>query len=233
MIRSAGIIAAGEGSRLKQAGIPVHKPLLEVGGFPLIGHALRHLQEAGIGRAVIIFNEAEQDCADWARQHFPSMALEILVKSTKSSFESFWRVGRALGPGRHLLSTVDSICSPAELLKMTAPVPKSPRDIFLGVTSFVHDEKPLWVETEPGGLKIRALGGPSGNYATAGFYNVSDEVFKRELRDDLTSLRAFLKELTLDGFPTYAVPLADVVDVDTPEDIAIAEQFLKHSRSRT
>ena len=27
--------------------------------------------------------------------HFPSLELEIIVKTTRSSFESFWRVGRA------------------------------------------------------------------------------------------------------------------------------------------
>ena len=33
MIDSAGIIAAGEGSRLKLAGIEVHKPLVPIAGF--------------------------------------------------------------------------------------------------------------------------------------------------------------------------------------------------------
>ena len=231
MIDSAGIIAAGDGNRLKLAGIEVHKPLVAIAGFPLIGHTLRQFVDAGVRRGVIIFNEAQQECADWVRKSFPTLELEILMKSTRSSFESFWRVGRALGPGRHLVCTVDSICSPADWRKMIASKAGSAHEILLGVTSFVHDEKPLWVGTEPGSLKITEIGGLGGNYATAGFYNVSDAIFRRELKNDVSSLRVFLKVLLREGFPASAVPLADVIDVDTAEDIDLAERFISEIRS--
>jgi choline kinase len=226
MIASAGIIAAGEGSRLKLNGIQIHKPLVPICGFPLIGHTLRQLVDAGIHRAVIIFNEAEQDCVDWVQRHFPALELEILIKSTTSSFESFWRVGRALGPGRHLICAVDSICSPADWRKMMSSKAGSAREVILGVTSFVHDEKPLWVRTEPGSLRIAEIGGLAAGYATAGLYNVCDDIFERELAGSISSLRVFLKQLLREGFPASAVPLADVIDVDTPEDVQIAERFI-------
>jgi len=226
MIDSAGIIAAGEGSRLKMSGIEVHKPLVPIAGLPLIGHTLRQFVDLGLQRVVIIFNESEQDCVDWVRKHFSALDLEILVKSTRSSFESFWRVGRALGPGRHLICTVDSICSPADWRTMTASKAGSVRDVLLGVTSFVHDEKPLWVRTEPGSLRIVEIGGSGDNFATAGFYNVGDAIFERELRNDISSLRVFLRELLREGFPVRAVPLADVIDVDTAKDINLAERFI-------
>ena len=230
MINSVGIIAAGEGSRLKLSGLEVHKPLVPIAGFPLIGHTLRQIVNAGIRCAVIIFNEAEQECADWVRKQFPELALEILVRSTKSSFESFWRVGRALGPGRHLICTVDSICSPADWRTMTTSKAGSAREILLGVTSFVRDEKPLWIGTDPGSLRIVEMGGSGGNYATAGFYNVSEAIFVGEVRDDISSLRVFLRDLLRQGFPMRAIPLAEVIDVDTAEDIDLAERFLSEIR---
>ena len=226
MIEAAGIIAAGRGSRLRLDGIDVHKPMVPICGFPLIGHTLRQLIGAGIRRVVIIFNEAEQDCAAWVRKHFPALQLEILVKSTSSSFESFWRVGRALGAGRHLICAVDSICSPADWHKMISSKAGSSREMVLGVTSFIHDEKPLWVRTEPGSLKILQFGGPGEEYATAGFYNVAAGIFERELAHDISSLRVFLKRLLEEGFSATAVPLADVIDVDTAEDVRIAERFM-------
>jgi choline kinase len=226
MIESAGVIAAGEGSRLKLDGIEIHKPLVPICGFPLIGHTLRQLIDAGIRRTVIIFNETEQECVNWVRKHFLALELEILVKSTGSSFESFWRVGRALGPGRHLICAVDSICSPSDWRKMITSKAGSARELVLGVTSFVHDEKPLWVRTERGSLKIAEIGGLREEYATAGFYNVGDDIFERELTHDISSLRGFLKQLLREGFPASAVPLADVIDVDTAEDIQIAERFM-------
>jgi NDP-sugar pyrophosphorylase family protein len=221
---SAGIIAAGEGSRFKQQGIQTHKPLIPVGGFPLIGHTLRNLQAAGIGRAVIILNEQEGECVDWIREHFPSMNLEFIVKSTKSSFESFWRVGRQLGPGRHLLSTVDSICPSSELLKMAEA--GSGDGLYLGVTSFVDDEKPLWVTLDPSSNRISNLGASSGTHATAGFYNVPARIFERGLDDGIASLRVFLKRLADEGTPVFGVSLAKVVDVDSPKDLAEAERMI-------
>ena len=160
MIRSAGIIAAGEGRRLKMEGLKVSKPLIPIAGTPLIGHTLRQFLEIGVDRVAIIFNETQEECVDWVRAHFTSLKLQILVKTTRSSFESFWRIGRALGPGRHLISTVDSICSTTDWRTMFGSEVDSERDILLGVTSFVHDEKPLWVRTEPESLRIVSLGVP-------------------------------------------------------------------------
>jgi choline kinase len=230
MIASAGIIAAGEGSRLKTDGVGISKPLVPIAGLPLIGYALRQFVKIGVRRVVIIFNESEQDCVKWVRTHFSALDLEILVRSTQSSFESFWRVGRALGPGRHLISAVDSICSPADWRAMIASRARSQRDVLLGVTAFVHDEKPLWVRTKPGSLKIAEIGGPREDFATAGFYNVGDAIFERELADGISSLRVFLRELLREGFPLRAIPLADVIDVDTAEDINLAERFLSRIR---
>ncbi len=230
MIRSAGIIAAGEGRRLKMEGLKVSKPLIPIAGTPLIGHTLRQFLEIGVDRVAIIFNESQEECVDWVRAHFTSLKLQILVKTTRSSFESFWRIGRALGPGRHLISTVDSICSTTDWRTMFGSEVDSERDILLGVTSFVHDEKPLWVRTEPESLRIVSLGGPHERFATAGIYGVGDAIFEREWENGISSLRVFLGRLLREGFPLRAVPLGDVIDVDTVEDINLAERFLSQIR---
>ena len=230
MISSGGIIAAGEGRRLKMDGLTFSKPLVPIAGTPLIGHTLQQLLEVGVERVAIIFNETQQECADWVRAHFSSLELEILVKTTRSSFESFWRVGRALGPGRHLICTVDSICSPEDWRTMSASAADSDREVLLGVTSFVHDEKPLWVATKPESLKIVNLGASFGKFTTAGIYGVTEAIFEREWEDGISSLRAFLGQLLREGFPFRAVPLGDVIDVDTVEDIKLAERFLSRIR---
>ncbi len=232
MIRSAGIIAAGEGSRFAKAGFKTHKPLIPVAGIPLIGHTLRRYQDAGIHKIVVIFNENEADCVDWVKAHFPRFETQIIVKSTASSFESFCRVGEALGPGRHLMSTVDSICSPADVTRMLEKGDADGKnsEIHLGITEFVHDEKPLWVDFDAKTQKIKALSIPGGKWATAGFYNVPGSIFKSKPDFPVSSLRVYLKWLVDQGFQVSGVPLADVVDVDTPEDLAIAEKLLQAQR---
>ena len=74
------------------------------------------------------------------------------------------------------------------------------------------------------------LGAPSGKFATAGIYGVTETIFEREWEDGISSLRAFLGQLLREGFPFRAVPLGDVIDVDTVEDIKLAERFLSRIR---
>ena len=48
------ILAAGSGSRLGSAASGVPKPLITVGGVPLIAHTLRHARQSGCLRAIIV-----------------------------------------------------------------------------------------------------------------------------------------------------------------------------------
>jgi NDP-sugar pyrophosphorylase family protein len=102
---SGGIIAAGEGSRLRQAGWAVPKPMVPVAGVPRIASAIRNFVAAGITRLSIIVNEQERDCAAWVRGRFPELDLRLTVKTTASSLESF-RESRAKPGGAALVSTV-------------------------------------------------------------------------------------------------------------------------------
>ena len=52
MISTAILLAAGEGSRLRSAA--PFKPLCEVAGRSLLGHALDGLGEAGLKRVVVV-----------------------------------------------------------------------------------------------------------------------------------------------------------------------------------
>ncbi|HEX4510868.1 MAG TPA: sugar phosphate nucleotidyltransferase, partial [Burkholderiaceae bacterium] len=53
MIRSAMILAAGRGERMRPLTDTTPKPLLMLAGRPLIEHHLKHLSEAGIRDFVI------------------------------------------------------------------------------------------------------------------------------------------------------------------------------------
>jgi 1L-myo-inositol 1-phosphate cytidylyltransferase len=76
MIRTAVLLAAGEGSRLRSAA--ASKPLCEVGGRPLIEHAIGNLAEAGLERVVVVLGyEAARIEAHLAARSWP-IAVEVV-----------------------------------------------------------------------------------------------------------------------------------------------------------
>lgn len=230
-ITSGGIIAAGDGSRFKKSGIIAHKPLICVNGFPLIGHTLKNFESCGIKKIVIIFNEMESECVQWVKENFPRLEVRFIVKSTKSSYESFMLVGKALCPGRHLMTTVDSFCELKEFKKMTNQFdPKDP-SLYLGVTNFVQDEKPLWVGMDKKNNHITQLGLSRGDAVTCGFYNVPHEIFALTPENEIESLRFYLKWLLEKHVPIHGISLGQVIDIDDPQDLQSAELMLKKEKS--
>ncbi len=225
-IRAGGVIAAGEGSRLRPGGLGVPKPLATVGGLPLIEHVLRRFEAAGLESAAVIFNESEGDCAAYVRSR-PGIPVRVLVKTTASSLESFGEILRLLPSGRVLVSTVDAFLPDAEFLRFVRASGEAPEEAtVLAVTSFVDDERPLWATLGEDG-RIRALGGPSGNIGTAGLYAVPDSVRKLSPPPGLARLRDFLGWLVASGVPVTGVSLPEVIDVDRPGDLALAEEMLR------
>ncbi len=222
-IASGAVIAAGEGSRLKEFGVP--KPLVEVGGVPLIAHVLGNFEAAGIASAAVIFNEAEKGCASFVRERFGNLVSKIVVKTTLSSLESFREVLAVAPPGRLLVSTVDAFCPQEQFVKFVRRAEELPSNAtVLAVTRYVHDEKPLWVTTTRSG-RVTVVGGSSGDAVTAGIYVFPEKVRRFGIPPDLGRLRHFLAWLAKSGEPMEAVDIPKVVDVDRAEDLAAAEQL--------
>ena len=218
-----GILAAGAGSRLRDAGWTVPKPMVPVAGAPLIEGVIRNFTAAGIRSLAIILNEQERDCADWVRARFPDLSLRFIVKTTGSSLESFREITRLLGPVRALISTVDAWCPERDFVAFVEGARRFPPDaLVLGVTPFVADERPLWAGLDGAG-RVTRLGGSAGELVTAGMYLVPERIAALSPPPGLGSLREFLTWLVDRGDPVYGAVIPTVVDVDRPEDVALAE----------
>jgi len=221
-LRRGGIIAAGEGSRLRAGGYAMPKALVPVGGVPLIEAVIGNFQAAGIDALVVIVNEQSRACVDWVRRRFPSLEVEFIVKTTRSSLESFLEVGARLGAGPALVSTVDAWCRPGDFVRFVeAGRRRLPEGSVLGVTPFVADENPLWATVDAGG-RITRLGEGAGPMVTAGFYLLSAQARAVTPPAHLARLRDYLGWLA-ERQPLYAEVIDTVVDVDRPDDVALAE----------
>jgi NDP-sugar pyrophosphorylase family protein len=222
-----GIIAAGEGSRLRQAGYAVPKPLVPVAGMPLIGRVIDNFLAAGIRSLVIIFNEEGRECERWVRSHYADLDLDIILKTTASSLESFLTIAERMKEGPALISTVDAWCSPDDFKAFVEEARRRPpEDTVLALTPFVADERPLWAALDESG-HVTSLGGDSGTMVTAGMYLVPERVRRLSIPQGFTRLRDFLTWLVASGESVFGIPIQTVVDVDRGEDVLLAETVEK------
>lgn len=226
-----GIIAAGTGDRLAGGGISTPKPLLPIGGKPL----LRRMIEAGahleVTAVACIVNDRNPAVAEFLRSTPWPVPLEIVVKTTPSSMESLFCLAPYLSEEPFFLTTVDAVCTRRimrEFLRKAKGMIGAKG--VLALTAFVDDEKPLWASVN-GSNRIVALGEAARDrrWVTAGFYYFAPEIFAEVAAartKKLTALRQFLAHLLDQGYPIHGVPVPKTVDVDYPEDIEKAEAYL-------
>ncbi|OFV88528.1 MAG: hypothetical protein A3J75_04275 [Acidobacteria bacterium RBG_16_68_9] len=228
----AGLIAAGLGERLRQAGIDVPKPLVRVAGVPLIDRVLAAVAAVGISEVACILNE-EADAVDaHCRRTVRNLTLHIIRRTTPSSMESLFTLAPHLQGGRFLLLTVDAVFGPAVLPTLLAAAACHPdADGVLGLHDFVDDEKPLRLAVDTT-QRVTRLGPDAGDspLITAGMYVFDPRVFQEveaARAAKLTALRQFLGRLLAAGYHLYGVRVPKTVDVDRPEDIRVAEAFVR------
>ena len=220
---TGGIIAAGEGSRLHRGGFAMPKPMVPIAGVPLIESVIRNFCAARIAPLAIIVNEQERACVDWVRARFPGLDVEFIVKTTRSSLESFGEVIARYPGGRMLVSTVDAWCVETDFVHFVEAAARRPAEAtVLAVTPLVADEKPLRVSMTADG-RVTDVGGDAGDLVTAGMYLVSERVRTLRVPAGLGRLREFLAWLARSGAPVYGEVIERVVDVDRAEDVALAE----------
>jgi len=233
----AGIIAAGDGSRLKSEGISTPKPLVEVGGIPIIGRLLRSLSNAGINSVRCIINEDSTEVRDYVESLLLPIPVSFLVKSTPSSMHSLFELAPRLRNERFLLTTVDSIFSEEDLRKFLAAagddgpgaagagVP----DGILAVTDYIDDENPLYVETNSDGRITSFPKSGGSRWVTGGLYifqpRIFDEIPKAQ-EQGIERLRNFLAHLVRSGYDLRTHPFSRIVDIDHVRDIRTAERML-------
>lgn len=227
------IIAAGQGSRLAQEGVKKPKPLVELSGEPLMARLIRIFEKNGAESISVIVNEEMAEVNEWLGGVKTACELNVVVKSTPSSMHSFYELSRVMKPGRFCLTTVDTVFREDDFAAYIRAFEQDDEsDGMMAVTSFIDDEKPLYVETDED-LNIRAfLDADNGaaRYISGGVYAL-DEKAVRVLHDCIASgqsrMRNFQRALITAGLRLKAYPIEKIVDVDHASDIEVAEKFIK------
>jgi len=230
----AGIIAAGLGERLKRRGNFTPKPLIEIAGEPLIKRAIRAAAYVGAERVACIVNELEKEVSNYLRSQNWPVPLDLVVKTTPNSMESLFNLAPFLQDEPFVLLTVDAVFPFDALKEFVNKAKILDGDGSLAITQYIDDEKPLWVKVDPDSNRIIGVGDEFrfSPYITAGFYFFKPVIFElipMARKRNLGALRHFLSYLIKEGFVIYGVQVQEVIDLDYPEDIKKAEDFLKRS----
>ncbi len=227
----AGIIAAGEGSRLAQSHPGMIKPMIPVAGIPLSHWIAGSLRRAGVSDITVLLNSRGRPARASLQEAFPDINWTFLEADTASSWESFRLVSRSLAVGSEsfFLSTVDALISPAEIRRFGEKALEADACAALALTDFVDDDKPLWADVDADGL-VTALGPKTSvrRLVTSGLYFMTAATARKmPAAADFSNLRGYLGSLVRPDTRVAGVRLSKTLDIDRPEDISQAEEFLK------
>lgn len=227
------IIAAGEGSRLQQEGVREPKPLVRLNGEAMIDRLVRiFLENNALSVSIIVNREMKEVQEHIAKWKLP-VPLHLIVKSTPSSMHSFHALSEVIAGEPFCLTTVDTIFMPEEFSRFIDFVTETKNyDGVMGVTSFVDDEKPLWVKTDGNDEITAFLDRNDGTcrYVSGGIYCLGGkalDTLNACMEKGMSRMRNYQRALLEDGNELKAWNFCKIMDIDHAADIKKAEQFLQ------
>lgn len=232
-----GIIAAGDGNRIKEEGSSLPKPLVEIDGQPMIGRLVKIMEKSDANSVSIIVNSDMPDVMAYLEGLMPTLNCELKLMSAKtpSSMHSFHELLQLMKPtDKFVITTVDTIFKEEDFIKYVDFFENAPHGIdgVMGVTTYIDDEKPLYVEVEGRHRIIAYKDQPfeGMKYVSAGIYGLQTSAFpilQECISSGLNRMRNFQRKLVEQGLNLDAFNIGKVLDVDHIADIEKANAFLQ------
>lgn len=231
-----GIIAAGEGSRLRQEGVELPKPLVNLDGRPMIERLIRIFIGCGAESISVIVNEQMTEVRQFLEDLVPTLGVpvNIVVKTTPSSMHSFFELSRLMeGKGRFILTTVDTIFRARDFVPYVEAFRDAPADVdgMMAMTDFIDDEKPLYidVDSDMNITAFRDTAWDSAKYISGGIYGLSGPaigVLSECMDNGVSRMRNYQRALVEKGLRLKGFPMGKIIDVDHAADIPVAQDFI-------
>ena len=231
------ILAAGIGSRLGGAAPGVPKPLVTVGGIPLVAHALLHAHASGCDEAIIVVGHqgarvkaAVEALPAWLRVRFVETADPAMPNGLSLlAAEPLARPLFFLQMVDHLFGTVTLpglVASPLAADEAgRVLVDRAPRDLDLNDATKVRQAD--------GRVTAIGKGLDPWDAIDAGCFVLTPAVFdalRRSPDSEPRSVSAGMRQLVARGaLGAVEVGNTEWVDTDTPSDLALAESLMQRT----
>ena len=238
-----GIIAAGKGSRLKAEGYDCPKPLVPIGGTPMIGRLSDIFLRSGAESISIVAGASTPEVKDYMEQHCRDYPVAVNIRSadTPSSMHSLYEMTLLMKSGEPFIATtVDSVFLEKDFGAFVKAFGElDPEfDGLMAVTDFIDDEKPLYVSVDPKGIITgfhdEAKGGE--RYVSGGIYALGKkaaDALRESMKEGVAGMRDFQRALIAKGLRLRAYPMGKIVDVDHAADVMTANRLVENERWQT
>lgn len=221
-VDAAMIFAAGFGTRMRDLTRDRPKPMLEVGGLPLIDHALRQVTDAGIGRVVVNTHyKAEVIAKHLAGRPGITVLHEDPILETGGGLKAALPT---LGDGPVVTMNPDALFIGPNPVRAVL----DRRDVTAGATLLLVPRARTLEHAGPGDFDV-AGGVPvrrSGDVAEFVYSGVQvvDPSDLSSIKDRCFSLNVLWDRLFAEGAVRACVYDGDWIDVGTPEGLAQANR---------
>jgi NDP-sugar pyrophosphorylase family protein len=227
------ILAGGEGSRLSAEGIATPKPLLEIGGEPLVARLLDTLAALGCETLTCMVRADFGAVFHALEGRRFARPLRIEPCLTPSSLHTLVAGLARVGAGPVFCTMVDSVMPAEDWQEVYAASERwlaGGADAVLAVTPYVDDESPLYVRRDPAGTVLELSDYPIvPPLVTGGVYAFGEPArrFAREAAErGVERTRGFLKDLVTRGRRVATVTVSRIIDVDRSADLRLANAWL-------
>ena len=233
-----GIIAGGEGSRLREEGAGLPKPLMDVGGEPMVARLIEIMRSAGAQNVTVLLNRDMPEVEGFLNflQDDLKLHINVICDKTPSSFHSLLALVEAMNPqDKFVVCTVDSVFKAADFFDYCATFAKMSDqiDALMGVTDFIEDEKPLYVTTDQE-MNITSFSDSYTDniqYISAGIYGLRKRIIpflKACDTEGVRRMRNFQRQLLSHHYILKAYDMGKVIDADHLSDIKRANDFINN-----
>lgn len=230
---SAILMAGGKGERLRPLTLEKPKPLLEIGGRPIIDYNIANLARCGITDVWVTVKYL----ASQIKEYFAVPRHGITVRCVEEE-KPLGTIGAAtLVPrddsGDTLVMNSDLLTT-VNLEEMYLLHTSSQADVTIAAIPYTVSVPYAILSTD--GQRVKALEEKPtySHFANAGIYIFSNRVLNALVPGERTDATDLIEAAIGEGMKVIYYPVSDTwIDIGSPADFRHAEELMKHHRSLT